>query len=565
MIMKIRTKVRVVAAFLVVYLLGTGAYFQVTNQQIGQLNQQMASISTNQIDFNQIKYRLVGVSNDERGYLLTGDLSYTKEMRAKKAEIRSLLIKIQGNPGLDAGGHALLDSIKANFETYDQLNEQVVAALHSGNKAKSQSIALGQERTIRKEKVDPSVAEFSKFVTDQANAINKQWKQKTGEQKFLFSFLIISMIALVIAACIFIVASIVRPLKNITGMLAEIADGEGDLTKEISIRTKDEVGELAGSFNRMIQSLRSMLIGISDTSTQLAASSEELTANAEQTTMATQQVSMNIQEMASGMEQTVHHLKETDETIHYLSQQANYISQNAENVSVSSIEASEIVAEGNEAIQNATNQMNTIYETVLQMVGMAKSLGDRSTEIGHMVAFIQEIAAQTNLLSLNAAIEAARAGEQGRGFAVVADEVRKLADQTTHASERITGVIQTIQAETEKVIQSVDESTIIVADGIYAVSIAGDSFAKIQQAVTGVAGQIQEVSAAIEQISARAGEAGTSIDTVSAVVEAATGATQSVSATSQQQLSSMEEIASSAADLSAMAEKLQGIIGQFKL
>ncbi|WP_027416852.1 methyl-accepting chemotaxis protein [Aneurinibacillus terranovensis] len=563
--MKIQTKVGIVVTLLVLYLLSIGIYSLSNNQQLQQVNQQITSITNNQNDFNQIQYRLAGVSNDERGYLLTGDQTFIKELESKKAEIRSLLAQIKKNDRLDASGHSLLDSIQSNFETYDQLNEQVVATFQSGNKAKAQSILFGEERTIRKEKVDPSVTQFSKLVTGQVNALKDELKQKATKQEFLFSFLVISMIVLVMASWIFIVLSIVRPLKKVSGQLVEIADGEGDLTRELTVSSKDEVGELANSFNRMIHSLRNILMEINETSAQLAASSEELTASAEQTSKATEQIAMNIQEMAAGTDKTAHHLDDTDQIIHYLSEYADHISQNAENVSESAVQASEVVAQGNEAIKNATDQMNEIFETVQQVVNMAKTLGDRSAEIGKIVAFIQEIASQTNLLSLNAAIEAARAGEHGRGFAVVADEVRKLAEQTSKASEQITKVIQTIQMETEKVIKSVDESTIKVADGAYAVSIAGESFGKIQQAVAGVTGQIQEVSAAIEQITTKTAEVATSVDNITTVVEAATDASQNVSAASQEQLASMEEIASSASQLSMMAEKLQDVFRRFKL
>ncbi|WP_018130546.1 methyl-accepting chemotaxis protein [Effusibacillus pohliae] len=360
-----------------------------------------------------------------------------------------------------------------------------------------------------------------------------------------------------------IIRSVTQPLKK----LIEASDriSQGDLTRRIEVRSKDELGQLGESFNKMADSLRSVLTEVGETAIQLAASSEELTASAEQTSKATEQIASTIQEVALGTEQQVHHVKESAKAVNEMSAGVRQIATNAQNVSATAMRASEISAEGGQAIQTAVRQMNSIHLTVNGLAQSVKELGNRSQEIGKIVEVITGIAEQTNLLALNAAIEAARAGEHGRGFAVVADEVRKLAEQSAQSAQQIGELIQTIQAETDKAVQSMETATQAVAAGIGVVDQAGRSFDEIQRAVNEVAEQIQEGSAAAQQISAGTGQVVQAIETISEVTETTAAGTQNVSAAAEEQLASMQEITASAATLAKMAEELQSLVQTFKV
>ncbi len=355
-----------------------------------------------------------------------------------------------------------------------------------------------------------------------------------------------------------------RPVVAIAAAAERIA--AGDLTVEdIRVKNRDEIGELAKSFGQMAQNLRDVIQLVGSNAEQVAASSEQLTASAEQTSKATEQIASTMQEVAAGVDKQVQSVEETFKTVHEMSEGVRQIADNAQGVTATAIQASEKAIEGAEAIETAVRQMNAINQTVNGLANVIKGLGERSNEIGQIIEVITGIAAQTNLLALNAAIEAARAGEHGRGFAVVADEVRKLAEQSAQSAQQVSEMIAAIQEETRQAIASMETATEEVVEGIGIVHTAGESFAHIREGVDLVSTQIKEVSAAVQQMSAGAQQMVEAMKFIKEMAEAAAGGTQEVSAATEEQLASMEEISTSASSLAKMAEELQALISRFKV
>jgi methyl-accepting chemotaxis protein len=359
--------------------------------------------------------------------------------------------------------------------------------------------------------------------------------------------------------------AIVRPLSTVNQQLSEIADGGGDLTREIVVANNDEVADLANSFNRMTAQLRDMIRQVTLTAQQVAASAEELSASADQTKSATEQIANSIQQMASGTETQAHNVEESANQMNEMSSGAQQVATNANAVAVNANHAAQIAQQGNLTIQTAVTQMSSINHTIEELSQVVAGLDERSEEITQIIEVITSIAAQTNLLALNAAIEASRAGEQGRGFAVVADEVRVLAEQSSGSARQIAELIRTIQIETHKAVQSMENGRKEVTQGIGVVNTAGHSFEEILDSVQNVANQIEGVSAASEQISASSQQVVASIHLIADVAEEVASGTQNVSAVTEEQLASMEEIAASANSLSQMADSLQELVGKFKV
>jgi methyl-accepting chemotaxis protein len=375
--------------------------------------------------------------------------------------------------------------------------------------------------------------------------------------------IIVIFIAVGIAISLLITLSITRPLQRLVTVTERVSDG--DLTQNFKITTNDEIGQVGIAFNRMIDSLRDLIRQVGDKSDQLASSSEELMASSEQNNKATEQVADSIQEVASGTESQTTKLRESNEIVRNMAHDIQQIKLNTQNVAHTSSEASNVVLNGEQAIQLSITQMNNINVNVQSLGQVIHSLGERSQEISQIANVISDIAAQTNLLALNAAIEAARAGEHGKGFAVVADEVRKLAEQSSKSTESIRQLITTIQAETENAVLSMDKGTKEVEKGIEVVHDAGTSFQQIQYFVDTVSSQIQEISASIQQMAQGTEKV---VETVSEIEEIAietTSQSQDVSAATEEQLASMEEIAASAASLANMAEELQDSIKKFRI
>jgi methyl-accepting chemotaxis protein len=376
----------------------------------------------------------------------------------------------------------------------------------------------------------------------------------------------VTIVAFLVAMFIaFFIASIIsRPIQKMNAAAMLIADG--DLTSEkIVLKNKDELGTLADSFNVMTGNLREMIQSVSMTSEQVAASSEELLASAEQNTRASEQISETVEELAVGTSDQVDMVKRSSQAMSEMALGSEQIAELAQSVSVSAIDAANQSAEGNMIIQQAVEQMGSVRNSIASLTELVTGLGERSAEIGTITEVINNIARQTNLLALNAAIEAARAGEHGRGFAVVAGEVRKLAEESSTSAQRITDLVQLIQKDTDHAVQAVKVNSNETEAGIEIVTAAGQAFEQISDAVNKVAGEIQEVSAGSEEMSASTNEVVGYVDQISNIAGEAAGGVHNVSAATQQQLASMEEIASSAGSLSKMAEELQEQINKFRV
>ncbi|WP_314586432.1 methyl-accepting chemotaxis protein [Paenibacillus terrigena] len=371
-----------------------------------------------------------------------------------------------------------------------------------------------------------------------------------------------SILAIVIGYAVSVLIS--RPLRRISQSASLIADG--DLTEpELVIKNRDEIGDLAISFNRMKNNLHQLLKEIHAGAEHVAASSEELNAGSVQTSQATVQISSSIQRVAEGTEHQVQSVSECVQAVYEMSEGVKQINANAQSVSNVVIATAEKSVEGNTAIQSAVQQMQSINHTMEDLSRVITGLTNRSKDIGEIVQIITEIARQTNLLALNAAIEAARAGEHGKGFAVVANEVRNLAEQSAKSAEQITELVTVIQNESKTTQQSVEIGRKEVAEGIRTVNQAGEAFEHIHHSINQVSDEIQNVSASVQQMSVNTEQVVGSINSISQAAEVAVAESQTVSAATQEQLASMDEISTSAGSLSTMAEQLQAQVGKFKI
>jgi methyl-accepting chemotaxis protein len=340
----------------------------------------------------------------------------------------------------------------------------------------------------------------------------------------IFNTLVITLIgALVLGGIIIFLFSgrITKPMETIAEHVKRIANG--DLTENIKIRSKDEVGQLAASVNDMLDRFRLLIGGILTTSHSVAAASEQISASTEQ--------------IASGSTTQAGNAQTIIELFKELSSAINNVAKTAEEAAELANQTTRTALEGGNAVSISVDGMNKISEQMGR-------LEQDSNKIGEIIEVIDDIAEQTNLLALNAAIEAARAGEQGRGFAVVADEVRKLAERSGEATKQITLIIKGMQHNTK---ESVDS----VADGLAKSIQTGKAFDNIVSMVNNSAQKVTEIAAASEQQAAQSGEVMQSVE--------------SIAATSQESAAASEETAATSQSLASLAEELNKSVSVFKV
>lgn len=388
----------------------------------------------------------------------------------------------------------------------------------------------------------------------------------SGANKILSTLFISLGAALALGAIIiyFFANSFSKPIIEIAEKAEKIAGK--DLSIEITnVKNKDEIGELAKSFNHMVTSLRAMIQDIDEASQQVASTSEQLMASSEQTSQATELITESIQQIAVGSDSSLKGTIEATEVVSEISKGMDQIALNIQLVSDGAVETSQAAKTGNDTIKDSIEQMNLVHHSTEEMSMVITSLGEKSQEISQVISLITNIAEQTNLLALNAAIEAARAGEHGKGFAVVADEVRKLAEQSGHATKDVSQLISEIQKEVDQTVRAMEMGQNRVKEGIVSVNNAGEAFKQITIQVEHVSAQIQDVSAAIEEINASTDQLVQTIDEAQKIAEQQSSYSQNVAASAEEQNASMEEIAAASGMLADMAEKLQHTVSSFKL
>lgn len=414
-------------------------------------------------------------------------------------------------------------------------------------------------------------SEFMRSASEMANLqqelLEKEHQATTQKVKNIkILTLIISLTALIsgILIALYMGRIITKPILKIARVAEQIA--EGNLTiDDLMITNRDEIGDLALSFNKMKKNLHSLIQQVALSSTEVAASSQELTIVAKETTESATQIAASVQEVSIRSEAALEGTKESVKAMGAVASDVQRIAETATTVSNSSVSASQQANKGNEEIQKAVYQMNLIDQSVRNIASVIEQLGSRTSQIGEIIDAITDISSQTQLLALNATIESARAGEHGKGFAVVANEVRKLAEQSAESADMVAKLIKGIQDDTVSAVQVMSRGTKEVSIGLLMVTKAGEAFQTIYTAIQDVAEQTQQVSTASQQIFKTTKQVAASEENVARLVNQSAGNAQTVALSSQQQLTSLENIACSAYSLRNMSETLQKTINNFKI
>nr|WP_297401357.1 methyl-accepting chemotaxis protein [uncultured Marinobacter sp.] len=331
--------------------------------------------------------------------------------------------------------------------------------------------------------------------------------------------------------------TVTKPLKGVSDMMQEIADGEGDLRQRLPEDGSDELSELGRRFNAFVVKIQNTMREVGATTDQLASAAEELSRVANETRA-------SVQEQGSETDQIASAINEMAATI-------QQISGNANEVEGAASDADRMAREGGETIASAQGAVNQLSEEIQESARSIDALAEKSDDIQQVLDVIHAVTEQTNLLALNAAIEAARAGEHGRGFSVVADEVRQLAKRSAESADQIRDMIGGFVTESRAAVERMNQSRTRSTETVERINHATDSLRTIEKSVGQIHDQVTQIATAAEQQSQVAEEINQNVvRIVDAAQRSDTGVTQTNEASHE---------------LARLGENLRDLVGQFKV
>ncbi|WP_282067446.1 methyl-accepting chemotaxis protein [Bacillus pumilus] len=356
---------------------------------------------------------------------------------------------------------------------------------------------------------------------------------------------------------------IAKPARSLMESANRIADG--DLTGMVEVESKDEIGQLAASFQKMQGRIKELIAKISNSSSEVSKMSSQLRTVTNESSQSAQQVSEAMTNMSEGINDSVANITDCTTSVAEIDTQIEGVTKEVDEMKSVSSDVQEQSESGQKLVNHVLEHLNMLHDKMTNSKQAAEELQSHSTEIESVISIITDISAQTNLLALNASIEAARVGEEGKGFAVVADEVRKLAEQSADAAKTVSDLVIGTQENSQRVLESVEESSKAVEEGREQMEGTSQNFAVIYDGVSQFSRRTNNLLASIKQVEQAYQTISTSIEQISVVSEEHAASSQEVAAATEQQSAGMQQISSAIEQLSDMSEDLAQMVSTFKI
>ncbi|MBK5415965.1 methyl-accepting chemotaxis protein [Pseudomonas sp. TH31] len=344
-------------------------------------------------------------------------------------------------------------------------------------------------------------------------------------------------VAIIIALLGMLIRILIQPLHVMTRAMEDIADGEGDLTKRLTIQNQDEFGLLGTAFNRFVERIHTSIREVSSATGQVNEVALRVVAASNSSMFNSDQQASRTNSVAAAINQ--------------LGAAAQEIARNAAQASNQASDARSLAEDGQQVVDRSIKAMNQLSSMLSASSTNIESLNSKTVNIGQILEVITSISQQTNLLALNAAIEAARAGEAGRGFAVVADEVRNLAHRTQESAQQVQTMIEELQVGARESVSTMSESQRHSQDSVEIANLAGERLNSVTLRIGEIDGMNQSVATATEE--------------QTAVVESINVDITEINTLNQEGVENLQSTLRACSDLEQQAARLKQLVGSFRI
>lgn len=385
------------------------------------------------------------------------------------------------------------------------------------------------------------------------------------EGNFVSSFLGLVMADILVACVAAVILSkiLTRRIRKLVGATAVIS--QGDLTRKVEVSSRDEIGELAKSFNAMLASLLNVVLEVRSTSEQIFDSAQALSTTAESVNATTQGIATASQNVVRGAETQVEMLKHAGQLTREIALAADEIASKAQVAHRTVLEAGDRARISADDASRAKQTIGDIVEKIQKATLSVEGFRDRALLINTTVDFIKQLSQQTHILALNAEIEAARAGEQGRGFSVIAEEVRKLADESRAFAQQIQSLSEQINSESVDVIGAMKGSTIAAIHGKCVVESAVSALEEISARVLATLEGVREITELTVRQARGADGLVRTIEEIARIAATNASGTEAASVAIQDQTAAMEGMSTSAQSLAQTSDHLKDLVTIFRM